>query len=77
MLAMAETLSATTPTPSLYISVLFTTGMAGYTDGRAYAEGFLSGPSAYGLARAPPGDGRRCSNTVSVEVATPRAAVGI
>jgi hypothetical protein len=40
MLAMAETLSATTPTPSLYISVLFTTGMAGYTDGRAYAEGF-------------------------------------
>ncbi|KAK1683794.1 hypothetical protein QYE76_044642 [Lolium multiflorum] len=48
-----------------------TRGMAGY------AEGFLSGPLAYGLARAPPEDDRRRTDAVGVEVATPRAALGI
>jgi hypothetical protein len=44
---------------------------------KPYAEGFLSGPSAYGLAGAAPEDDRRRILAVGVEVATPRAAVGV
>jgi hypothetical protein len=44
---------------------------------KPYAEGFLSGPSAYGLAGAAPEDARRRTLAVGVEDATPRAAVGV
>jgi hypothetical protein len=44
---------------------------------RVYADGFLSGPSAYGLAGAAHEPDRRRTNTVGVEEATPRAAVGV
>jgi hypothetical protein len=44
---------------------------------KPYAEGNLSGPSAYGLAGAAPEDDRRRILAVGVEVATPRAAVGV
>jgi hypothetical protein len=44
---------------------------------KPYAEGFLSGPSAYGLAGAAPEAGRRRLGTVGVQVPTPRAAVGV
>jgi hypothetical protein len=44
---------------------------------RVYADGFLSGPSAYGLAGAAPEDARRRTLAVGVEDATPRAAVGV
>jgi hypothetical protein len=44
---------------------------------KLYADGFLSGPSAYGLAGAAHEPDRRRTNTVGVEEATPRAAVGV
>jgi hypothetical protein len=44
---------------------------------KPYAEGILSGPSAYGLAGAAPEDDRRRVLAVGVEVSTPRAAVGV
>ncbi|KAK1610641.1 hypothetical protein QYE76_034314 [Lolium multiflorum] len=42
-----------------------------------YADGQMSGPSAYGLAGAAQEADRRRVLTVGVEVATPRAAVGV
>jgi hypothetical protein len=51
--------------------------MAGDTTARVYADGQMSGPSTYGLAGAARNAGRRRRHTVGVEVATPRAAVGV
>jgi hypothetical protein len=42
-----------------------------------YADGQISGPSAYGLAGAAQEADRRRILTVGVEVSTPRAAVGV
>lgn len=51
--------------------------MATYADGVAYADGQMSGPSAYGPARpASPSDPRRIV-AVGVAKSTPRAALGI
>jgi hypothetical protein len=44
---------------------------------RVYVDGQMSGPSAYGLARAPLNIDRRRTHVVSVEEATPRAALGV
>jgi hypothetical protein len=44
---------------------------------KPYAEGFLSGPSAYGLAGAAPEADRRRLHTVGVQVPTPTAALGV
>jgi hypothetical protein len=55
----------------------FTTGIGVYARARLYADGQMSGPSAYSLAGAAPKRNRRYRQAVGVEKATPRAALGV